>query len=215
MTSGTTGHEPYAIPAPVPIQTPRLMLRPCREGDGEALAEAVAESFDALHPWFHPWLGPREREGDPAWQEVIACRNLYRFKARERLLLLAWSEGGRLIAAVELIHPDWRRRSFELAYWVRTSEHWRGYGAEAVGAATRWAFGALGARRVTVGHAAPNEASARLIARLGFTLVSRMPLGSEMPDGAFVDGVGYAMTDAAALPPLEVRWGIHEPGRPR
>ena len=204
MTSGTTDREPHAIPAPVPIRTPRLILRPYREGDGEALAKAVAESFDALHPWFHSWLGLREREGDPAWQEVVACRNLYRFKARERLPLLAWSEGRRLIAAVELIHSDWRWRSFELAYWVRTSEHRRGYGAEAV---TRWAFGALGARRVTVGHAGPNEASARLIARLGFTPVSRMPLGSEMPDGAFVDGVGHAMSDPTALPPLEVRWG--------
>ena len=74
MTIKSSEVEPYPIPMLVPIWTPRLILQPYREGNGEALAEAVAESFDALHPWFHPWLGPREREGDPAWQEVVACR---------------------------------------------------------------------------------------------------------------------------------------------
>lgn len=207
MTPSAREPEPYAIPAPVPIRAPRLTLRPCREGDGVALAEAVAESFDALHPWFHLWMRPREVEADPAWQEVVACRDLARFKARERLRFLAWSEAGALVASVELLHPDWRRRSFELAYWVRTGAQRQGHGAEAVGAVMRYAFEALEARRVTVGHAAPNAASARLIASLGFARVSRMPLGSEMPDGSFVDGVGYAMTDAAALPPLDVRWG--------
>ena len=201
----TSDPEPHAIPAPVPIRTPRLMLRPCREGDGTALAEAVAESFDALRPWFHVGLGPREREVDPTWQEVVACRHLARFKARERLALLAF-DGDRLVALVELIHPDWRRRAFGLSYWVRTSAQRRGYGTEAVGAATRWAFGALEARRVTVGHAVPNRASAALIARLGFAPVSRMPRGAEMPGELFVDGLGYAMTDPAPLPPLDVRW---------
>ena len=38
VTSGTTDREPYAIPAPVPIRTPQLILRPYREGDGAALA---------------------------------------------------------------------------------------------------------------------------------------------------------------------------------
>ena len=93
----TSDPEPHAIPAPVPIRTPRLMLRPCREGDGTALAEAVAESFDALHPWPHVGLRPREREVDPTWQEVVACRHRARLKARERQALPAF-QGVRLMA---------------------------------------------------------------------------------------------------------------------
>ena len=93
--------EPNAILAPVPITTPRHVPRPSREGNGPALAEAAAESFDALHPWFHDGLGPREREVDPTWQEVVARRHLARLKARERLSLPAF-EGGRLVA-VELM----------------------------------------------------------------------------------------------------------------
>ena len=123
------------IPTPLPILTPRLELRPCREGDGAAVAEAVAESVDALHPWFHPWMGPREAEADPVWQEVVACRNLAAFKARERVWFLVWRRGpGRLAGVVDLVKPDWRRRQFTLACWVRDAEHRQGLGSEGVGA---------------------------------------------------------------------------------
>lgn len=60
---------------------------------------------------------------------------------------------------------------------------------------------------MTVGHAAPNTASARLIAKLGFGNPSKMPLGSEMPDGTFVDGISYVMTERAALPKVPAAWG--------
>ena len=116
-----------------------------------------------------------------------------------------WSTGDALVGFVEL-RPDWRVGRMQLSYWVRSGCRRRGYGAEAVGAATRYAFDALDARLVTVGHAAPNRASAALIARLGFERVALQPLSHEMPDGTLVDGIGYAMTDPAALPPLEVAW---------
>lgn len=196
----------FRRPAPVPIRTPRLVLRPPREGDGAALAEAVDETWDDLHPWFHPWMRARGDEADPVWQEVVACRALAAFKARERLRLLAW-EGGRLMASLDLIHLDWDRGTGELTYWVRRAEHRRGIGLEAAGALTRWAFGALGMRRVTVGHVGPNAASAALIARLGFAPASRMPMDHAMPDGTLVDGLGHVMTDPARLPPLDLRWG--------
>ena len=77
---------------------------------------------------------------------------------------------------------------------------------EAVGAVTRFAFEALDARLVTVGHAAPNAASANLIRTLGFERITVLPLGCEMPDGTLVDGIGYAMTDPSALPPLRASW---------
>ena len=51
-----------------------------------------------------------------------------------------------------------------------------------------------------------NLASAALIARLGFERIAVQPLGYEMSDGALVDGIGYAMTDPSALPPLQVSW---------
>lgn len=207
MTSVSADNiEPWQISLPQPIRTARLQLRPCREGDGKALAEVMTESYDELHSWFHDGMRARSIETSAVWQEVVACRSLAQFKARERMQFLAWDNAGTLVGSVELFQPDWRRRSFRLAYWMRSSLQKSGYGTEAVSGIMRYSFDVLQARRVTVGHAEPNTASARLIAKLGFHEVSKMPLGSEMPDGTFVDGIGYAMTDGSHLPDTDVSW---------
>lgn len=190
--------------APVPVRTDRLLLRPPAVGDGTAIAEAVAESYDALHPWFHEGMGDKEREVSPVWQEMVAVRFLAQFLARERLSFYAFAQDT-LCAFVEL-RPDWRVGRHRLSYWVRSSMTGRGIGTEAVGAITRYAFGALDARVVTVGHAEGNDRSAALIARLGFEPTARQPLGYEMPDGMLVDGLAYAMCDPVRLPKLAVRW---------
>lgn len=71
----------------------------------------------------------------------------------------------------------------------------------------RTAFKVLDARFVTTGHAAPNEASARLAQKLGFRQIAHQPLGCELPDGLLVDGISYAIEDISVLPPLHVSWG--------
>lgn len=152
-------------------------------------------------------MRPREEESDPAWREVVACRDLARFEARERLRFLAGSDDGALVASVERLHPDWRRRSFALARWERTGAQRQGQRAEAVGAVTRHAFGTLAARRVIVGHAAPNAASARLIARLGFARVSRMPPAGLGEARRLVRGGRGLRADRPRAPPLDARWG--------
>ena len=206
MTPTTRTVEPYRIRVPEPIRTPRLRLRSPREGDGTELAAAVDESWDTLHRWFHDGMGARPVETDPLWQDAVACRFRARFVLRECLAFLACSTDGALVGFVEL-QPDWRIGRMRLSYWIRDGCRRQGYGTEAVGAITRYAFEALDVRFVTVGHAAANLASAALIARLGFERVAVQPLGYEMADGALVDGIGYAMTDPSALPPLEVSWG--------
>ena len=202
--------EPYRLNVPEPIRTPRLLLRPHREGDGVALAGAIDESWETLHRWFHDGMEVRATETDPLWQEAIAWRCRSRFALRERLAFLAWSDDDALVGFVELL-PDWRVGRMKLAYWIRHACRRQGYAIEAVGATTRYAFEALDARLVTVGHAAPNRASAALIARLGFERTAVQPLGHEMPDGTLVDGIGYAMTDPACLPPLAVSWETGAP----
>ena len=181
----------WRIDVPVPIWTERLELRSCQDGDGAALADAISESYDDLYPWL---------------QDVVACRSLAQFKARERLQFLAWQGEGQLVGSIEFFQPDWRRRSFHLAYWVRSSLQQQGYGVEMLASILRYSFDVLAARRILVGHAAPNKASAALIAKLGFRELSRLPMGSEMPDGTFVDGISYVMTDSSRLPATKVRW---------
>ena len=202
--------DPVFLDAPVPIRTPRLVLRPANVGDGAAIADAVGESFDALHPWFHAAMRERAIEGSAKWQEAVACRFLAQFVARERLAFYAW-EGARLCGFVEL-DPDWRVGRMSLSYWVRSSMTGQGLGTEAAGAAVRYAFEALDARLVTVSHAEGNTASARLIAKLGFERSARRSLCYEMPDGTLMDEIGYSATGADGLPIQSVAWGSNKRG---
>lgn len=46
--------DPILIEAPMPIRTPRLVIRPKQAGDGAANAVAVAETWSTLQLWM-PW----------------------------------------------------------------------------------------------------------------------------------------------------------------
>ena len=212
--AGVPGFHPRLVAAPFPIRTPRLNLRPCKEGDGARLAEAVAESWAALRPWFHEYMGPRAVEADAGWQEGVARRYLSQFHSRERLPFLAWDGAGTLVAFAELI-PDWPTAKFALSYWVRRSKHRSGYGLEAANALTRYAFGALAADRVTATCAAPNRASANLVAKLGFEQIARPPLSYRMPDKTRVDERVFALSDPSRLPALVVSWPAAAPAQDR
>lgn len=62
--------------------------------------------------------------------------------------------------------PD--ERIYELGFHLR-KEHWgRGYAQEAAVAVIDFAFGTLGAKGLFAGHHPENEASRRLLAKLGF-----------------------------------------------
>ncbi|MEM8958135.1 MAG: GNAT family N-acetyltransferase [Pseudomonadota bacterium] len=210
-TSSPRGKKLWRIALPLPIRTDRLLLRPCREGDGVALAEAVAESFETLHPWFHDAMREYEDEASADWQEVVACRSLSEFKARDRLQFLDLTADGTLAGSVDLFDPDWTRRSFRLAFWLRPRFARHGYMTEGATAILKYAFSVLKARRVTTGHAEPNKPSAGLIRKLGFRKLSSMPMGAAMPDGTYVDGISYVMTEPSGLPDVQVSWGQSDP----
>ena len=150
-------------------------------------------------------MGSWAVETDADWQERVAGRFLAQFRARERFAFLAWDGAGAFVAFAELF-PDGPAGTFGLSYWVRRSRHRLGYGSEAVNALTRYAFGALAAQAVTATCAAPNVASAGLIAKLGFAPAARIPLGDAMPDGTRVDHRVFALSDPSKLPDLAVSW---------
>ena len=47
------------IDVPMPIRTPRLLIRPKQVGDGAITAAAVAETWDELHNWMR-WAENRD-----------------------------------------------------------------------------------------------------------------------------------------------------------
>jgi RimJ/RimL family protein N-acetyltransferase len=102
---------------------------------------------------------------------------------------------------------DWARRKFEIGYWVRQSAMGQGYATEATNALTRYAFDVLGAQRVEIDHAEGNEASGKVITKLGFAFESARKNALLLPGGVITDARSYARVDKSDLPPLDVQWG--------
>lgn len=61
--------------------------------------------------------------------------------------------------------------AFELGVHLRPAFWGQGYAAEAAGAVNRYAFEVIGADRIFAGHHPQNEASRKLLSRLGFVSI--------------------------------------------
>jgi ribosomal-protein-alanine N-acetyltransferase len=77
----------------------------------------------------------------------------------------------------------------ELGYWIGKPYWGRGYATEAVRALIHYAFATDGFAYLTVGHFRDNPASARVIAKSGFT-----PHGKEVRDCTARGGKAYCLT---------------------
>jgi RimJ/RimL family protein N-acetyltransferase len=144
------------------ITTQRLALRLVREEDLPSLLEMNADDavtrFLPYESWrgmedAREWLGravARLAAGE-AWQFVIVQR-----------------ASGRVIGSCLLFHFDLPNGRAELGYLLGR-EHWgAGYMQEAAAALIDFAFGTVGLRRLEAQIDPRNEASARLLERVGF-----------------------------------------------
>lgn len=199
--------KPILIDLPMPIETPRLILRTPMPGDGAVLHEAKKETFSQLNQWM-PWA----KEMSTPDEDEASVREAYaKFIRREDMMLFAFEKAsGRFVAGTGLHRFDWKIRRFEIGYWVRESAQRQGYATEITNALTRYAFGPLQATAVCIGYAAGNDASSGVIEKLGFTLEGVFKNETSLPDGSVVDSYIYSRTDMDGLPPLEVKWR-HEP----
>ncbi len=198
--------NPVLIDVPMPIFTPRLLIRPKLAGDGAPTAIAVAETWSELHQWM-------------AWAESLDDNTAEKQEIRTRLVMASYIlreefnflglelASGQPVIWCGLHALDWKSRQCETGFWVRKSAQNRGYATEATNALLRFAFGALGMRRVGITHSAGNEASRRVIAKLGFALEGVQRAANPLPGGRVADRWCYARLDLDGLPPLDVRWG--------
>lgn len=196
--------NPILIDVPMPIRTDRLILRPLRVGDGEALFESKKESFEELKKWM-PWA---KELGTVEQSEITTRESVADFILRKDLRLVGEdATTGKIIVSTGLHRMNWDLRIFEIGYYVRTSETRKGYATEAANALIRYAFGALGASKVRIVHAGGNDASARVIEKLGFVKEGVLRRDTQLPDGTVTDDHWYARFDDKNLPPLKIEWG--------
>jgi ribosomal-protein-alanine N-acetyltransferase len=147
------------------IRTQRLALRPFVIADAPRVRElcgawAVTRMLTTV-PFPYPagfaeeWIGKHD-EG----------------RARGEHYPFAVTLHNRLIGSVGF-REDKQRGQFEFGYWIAVSYWGFGYATEAARAALGFAFGWLGIAAIGARHYAENEASARVLGKLGFVETGR------------------------------------------
>lgn len=201
MAKTQTPEHKVLIDVPMPIKTPRLVLRPPQQGDGAALHEAKMESLEDLKKWM-PWAHkPHSVEAD----EAMCREKQAAYILREDLMLFAF-DGDKLVASTGIHRFDWELRSFEIGYWVRSSETGKGYATEITTALAHYAFKALNANRVFIMHDDANKASGAVIKKVGFNYEGLAPSSALGVDGQPVNIKHYAFTNPKDVPTLSVSW---------
>lgn len=179
----------------------RIVLRPRKPEQSAAVWEAVEESREQIRTWL-PWVDVTKSLEDciASGRRAWACWTL-----REDLGVTLWNRAsGRYLGGSGLHRIDWDTPSFEIGYWLRTSEQGRGYMTEAVRLLCDFAFGSLAAARVFIRCDARNERSAAVPRRLGFVHEATLRNDCRDPGGALRDTLVFAMTpeDYAAAQPV-------------
>lgn len=192
------------IDMPMPILTPRLIIRPAMPGDGTDIHAAKVETWDDLSVWM-PWA----KAIGTAEETESSCREAWgRFLLREDFRMVAIDRATHEFAAMTGLHRfDAAVRRMEIGYWTRKACQGRGIATEMTIALAHYAFRALSARAVAICHASGNDASRRVIERAGFHYEGCLRNATALPDGSVQDQLWYSFTDPADVPPLDVRWG--------
>ena len=156
---GTMGGMPLAAPT---LHTARLRMRPFREADADDLFEMHSNAY-VLRYWDSPPWTERAR----AQKFIEACQALEEDGAGTRLAVDLACDGAFLgWCSLTEWNPDHRTAS--LGYCFGDVAWGHGYATEGARELLRWAFGSLNLNRVQAQVDTRNDASARVLAKLGF-----------------------------------------------
>lgn len=150
----------------------RILLRPHRREDCEALHTAVTESVQEAAPWLqwcHPGYSRAEAEAfirlvGEAW----AQRTRYPFA-------ITAAKDGAFLGGIEINQIVKANRLANVGYWIRTSCTRQGIASAALRLAAQYAFGALGLTRLEIVCLPTNLPSRRVAEKAGarFEALSR------------------------------------------
>lgn len=186
------------IPLFEELRGPRVVVRPYRLEDADALFAAVAESRQHIWPWM-PW-GDQHQTIDDSRDFIL--RTQAKWLLREDMTVGFFEASSERYLGGSGLHPrGWDVPAFEIGYWIRASAEGHGYVAETVRLLTDFAFESLGAQRVMIRCDARNTRSAAVAERLGF--VREAHLRNEVrthTDSALRDTLVFSLV------PSDPRW---------
>lgn len=177
---------------PEQIETPRLMLRPPRAGDGAILHAAVMETLPVLRQFSAslPWVaGEQSVEAS----EIYARNAQANFLARRDFpFLLFERDTTNFIGCAGLHRPDWHTPKMDIGFWCRSSQSKQGYICEAVHALLELGFGNLALARIEIITDEQNLAARQVAEKAGFQLEGILRNERRAPDGVLRNTCVYA-----------------------
>ncbi|MGE5333962.1 MAG: GNAT family N-acetyltransferase, partial [Nitrososphaerota archaeon] len=175
----------------------RVVVRPYRLDDADAIFAAVEESRQHLWPWL-PWVEQHQTIEDT--REFI-LRTQAEWLLRENMTVGFFEAGsGRYLGGSGLHVRGWNIPAFEIGYWIRASAEGHGYVAETVRLLADFAFESLGAQRVMIRCDARNTRSAAVAERLGFVREAHLRHDERAADGELRGTFVYSLI------PSDPRW---------
>lgn len=148
-------------PALPTLESPRLRLRPYRQDDARAVYALYSDPVVTRY-WSFPAWTRREQASD-----YLAAR-----MALETPAVYAWAmaerEGDRLIGTTTLFSLSGPHKRAEIGYSLLPARQGQGLATEALRTVLGHAFGPLGLERIEADVDPRNEASWRLLEKLGF-----------------------------------------------
>jgi RimJ/RimL family protein N-acetyltransferase len=173
-----------------PIRTDRLVLRPFRDSDLDALAAIHAD--EGVARWLYN--DPRTRAQVVELLKVKIAGAAVHAPGDWLAAAVESDETGELVGDVDLLWASDQHRSGELGFIVAPAHQGNGYATEASRPLLDWAFGDLGLHRVIGRAEARNEGSARVLEKLGMRREALL-VENEWVKGEWQSELVYAILD--------------------
>ena len=165
----------------LPLRTDRLVLRPLRESDADALFTIFSDQKVMRYWSTLPWTSH-----EPA--RAMITRDLAQTSKEHLRLGIELAHDKRLVGTCTLFSIDAVCRRAEIGYGLASFAWGQGYMNEALRALLDYGFHQLNLNRIEADIDPRNEASARTLERLGFRkegyLRERWIVGDEVSDTA-------------------------------
>lgn len=199
--------KPILLDLPMPIMTPRLLIRPPNPGDGATLNAAIIESFDILHR-FMDWAKekPTVEESEERVREAAANWILKKNEDPWLQLSIFNKATDEFIGGTGFHHINWDVPSVKTGYWIRNSCSGQGLMTEAINALTQYAFKELKVKRIAITCDVENIRSQKIPKQLGYHLESVIKANRLKMTGEISDTLVFARHNLDGLPNLVITW---------
>jgi RimJ/RimL family protein N-acetyltransferase len=171
----------------IKIETERLIVRTPIMDDLEGIHSAKVKFWRDLQLWLS-WAYDGE-------ETIEATRRFIENASAQNFLIGVCRESGKFILSTGINPTAGFEGRYETGYWVAKEFLGQGYATEGTAVVIRHAFNALVSQEIYICHYEGNEASRRIIEKLGFTKTGiREKAHKRCLDGVLLDVHDFLMT---------------------